>query len=688
MPAAGSGRAGLRVIVEASWFGHGSTGLVLLNLALMCLPYHGMSAQYEDGLEAAASVITWLFIAEMAMKLLAIGCKAYWSDGWNVLDGTIVIMSIVEMVLTAIFAGGGVKLSFLRILRMLRVARMLRLMKAWKGLYKIVMTVVEAMPQFSNVLILLFLITMICALLGMQLFGGAFNEASGYGDAPPLAPLPRHNFDYFVPAMLTCFVLSTGGWYTPMLAGVDVLGPAACIYYVVVVLLGTYVMMNLLVAVLLQLFAEAEERERAAVEDADEAEKRAEAEIQAAEAAEEAKEEEAKAEEAKAEAIVKVAEASATPFPTVGIPPALKVTPSEDDAERGVASSQQLHADDETHDEALRLIHPDDVALNCLPPTSELRQRCRSTVEHPAVDSTLMAAVILSSLLLALDSPRNDPDSALALVLRLSNYAFTLLFLAEAVLKAAAYGLLHTPRAYLKNGWNCLDFTILLISLGSILAEAVPALGFLKPLRALRVLRPLRLLSRNDGMRLVLASLAEALPAVFNVFGVMLALQLVSSVGRRPLNFRCLCCWLPLLLLTAFDSPLLPGLCHSRHAAIHGLLRLMHGPGDLRPPLVRRRVRSTITDASSTARTTIAHIRTSASAATPSSTRPPVAVAAATILTIPISSATPFTTASVATTATAATSQPPALPARRPSFRPSPHRPSTRCAGTVRGRSG
>jgi hypothetical protein len=77
----------------------------------------------------------------------------------------------VEIVLTIIFAGSGVKLSFLRILRMLRIARMLRLMKSWKGLYQIVMTVFNAMPQMANVLVLMFLISLIFALLGMQIFG-------------------------------------------------------------------------------------------------------------------------------------------------------------------------------------------------------------------------------------------------------------------------------------------------------------------------------------------------------------------------------------------------------------------------------------------------------------------------------------------------------------------------------------
>ena len=141
---------------------------LLLPTSHRCAPYHGMSEEYAERLEDDATIISWIFITEMALKLVALGCPGYWSDGWNCLDGSIVTMSIVEMVLTAIFAGGGMNLSFLRILRMLRVLRVLRLMKSWKGLYKIVVTTGKALPQMVNIFILMFLILLIFSLLGMQ----------------------------------------------------------------------------------------------------------------------------------------------------------------------------------------------------------------------------------------------------------------------------------------------------------------------------------------------------------------------------------------------------------------------------------------------------------------------------------------------------------------------------------------
>ena len=152
-PPAGSWREALAHGLASPWVDRGFTSLVLLNLIVMCLPYHGMSAVYSARLELATAIITWCFITEMALKLIGHGCAAYWADGWNTLDGAIVVTSICEMVLSTLATDTGVSISYLRILRMLRVARVLRLMRSWKGLYRVVLTVSEALPQMSNVFI-------------------------------------------------------------------------------------------------------------------------------------------------------------------------------------------------------------------------------------------------------------------------------------------------------------------------------------------------------------------------------------------------------------------------------------------------------------------------------------------------------------------------------------------------------
>ena len=90
-----------------------------------------------------------------------------------------------------------------------------------------------------------------------------------------------------------------------------------------------------------------------------------------------------------------------------------------------------------------------------------------------------------------------------------------------------AAAILPGEHAYLKSPWNRLDFALVIISFVYLLAAHSPEL---KAFRTLRVLRPLRLLSRNEGMKLVITSLVKSIPAVANVFGVVLACQLIFAV--------------------------------------------------------------------------------------------------------------------------------------------------------------
>jgi hypothetical protein len=161
-------------------------------------------------------------------------------------------------------------LSFLRILRMLRILRVLRLLRSWRGLYTIIVTFGAAVSQISNLFVLMSLVMLIFALIGMQLFGGAYNPATGFSrDAcpggvcadPDLDELPHYHFDYFSDALQTVFVLMTGEWIDAMDPATATLGPQYCIYFIVVVVIGRFGVMNLFIGILLNAFADSEEGE-------------------------------------------------------------------------------------------------------------------------------------------------------------------------------------------------------------------------------------------------------------------------------------------------------------------------------------------------------------------------------------------------------------------------------------------
>ena len=171
------------------------------------------------------------------------------------------------------------------------------------------------------------------------------------------------------------------------------------------------------------------------------------------------------------------------------------------------------------------------LSLGCLPPTSCIRYVCQCVVTHPVFDSFIILLIIVSSICLALDVPRLDPNSELKAQLDYLNYWMTGLFVGEMALKIVAYGFACTGEtAYLKDSWNVLDFNIVLISLLGLLADIVPLFGRLKALRILRVLRPLRLLQRNPGMKIIISSLIKTIPSCIDVSAVVMVFHIVFAI--------------------------------------------------------------------------------------------------------------------------------------------------------------
>ena len=162
--------------------------------------------------------------------------------------------------------------------------------------------------------------------------------------------------------------------------------------------------------------------------------------------------------------------------------------------------------------------------------SNPIRAACAGLAENKHFDAFIIFLIIFSSGCLALDAPRLDPTSPLAYWLSQLNVFFTIAFTVEATLKIIAYGSrVHAEWRTSSRGGTCSTLRSS-ASRSSAFATAVPQLRFLRSLRTLRVLRPLRLLSRNPGMKLIITSLFQVMPAVGNVAGVVFALQLVFAI--------------------------------------------------------------------------------------------------------------------------------------------------------------
>jgi hypothetical protein len=119
--------------------------------------------------------------------------------------------------------------------------------------------------------------------------------------------------------------------------------------------------------------------------------------------------------------------------------------------------------------------------------------------------------------------------------MKLSNVidiCFNIAFAAECFFKCIALGLIMDGGSYLRDGWNQLDFFIVITSLTDMILGLFIKLdfGIFKILRLLRTLRPLRVISHNVAMKMIVAALFESVGAIFNVLIVVLVVWLMFAI--------------------------------------------------------------------------------------------------------------------------------------------------------------
>lgn len=109
----------------------------------------------------------------------------------------------------------------------------------------------------------------------------------------------------------------------------------------------------------------------------------------------------------------------------------------------------------------------------------------------------------------------------------------SIIFVVECVLKIIVQGFYIGNKTYLKDPWNKLDFLIVLFSILTWVLEAVVEssnIAWVRGFRALRALRPLRVVSKNEGIKTVVNSLIQSVPALLNVLLIVLLFLLVFGI--------------------------------------------------------------------------------------------------------------------------------------------------------------
>nr|6VXO_A Chain A, NaChBac-Nav1.7VSDII chimera [Halalkalibacterium halodurans C-125]6VXO_C Chain C, NaChBac-Nav1.7VSDII chimera [Halalkalibacterium halodurans C-125]6VXO_D Chain D, NaChBac-Nav1.7VSDII chimera [Halalkalibacterium halodurans C-125]6VXO_E Chain E, NaChBac-Nav1.7VSDII chimera [Halalkalibacterium halodurans C-125]6W6O_A Chain A, NaChBac-Nav1.7VSDII chimera [Halalkalibacterium halodurans C-125]6W6O_D Chain D, NaChBac-Nav1.7VSDII chimera [Halalkalibacterium halodurans C-125]6W6O_F Chain F, len=181
-------------------------------------------------------VLLWIFTIEIAMRFLASNPKsAFFRSSWNWFDFLIVTLSLVELFLADV--------EGLSVLRILRVLRVLRAISVVPSLRRLVDALVMTIPALGNILILMSIFFYIFAVIGTMLFQHVSPEYFG-------------NLQL---SLLTLFqVVTLESWASGVMRPIFAEVPWSWLYFVSFVLIGTFIIFNLFIGVIVNNVEKAE----------------------------------------------------------------------------------------------------------------------------------------------------------------------------------------------------------------------------------------------------------------------------------------------------------------------------------------------------------------------------------------------------------------------------------------------
>ncbi|KAM6904720.1 voltage-dependent T-type calcium channel subunit alpha-1H [Xenentodon cancila] len=466
-----------QAVISHKLFDHVVLVFIFLNCITIALERPNIQHQSTERLFLCVSnyVFTAIFLAEMTIKVVALGfCfgkQTYLQSSWNILDGLLVFVSLVDILVSLAYTGGNRILGILRVLRLLRTLRPLRVISRAPGLKLVVETLITSLRPIGNIVLICCAFFIVFGILGVQLFKGKFYHCEGL-DTRNITNKSdclqanyrwirrKYNFDNLIQALMSLFVLSCkDGWVNIMYDGLDAVGvdqqpvrnhnPWMLLYFISFLLIVSFFVLNMFVGVVVENFHKCRQDQE---------------------------EEEARLREEKRLKMIEKKRRS---------------------KENGGAEAKQ------------RPYYAD---------YSPLRLSIHTLCTSHYLDLFITFIICINVFTMSIEH-YNQPQY-LEEVLKYCNYVFTIIFVIEALLKLMAFGI----HRFFKDRWNQLDVAIVALSIMGITLEELKMKAALpinptiiRIMRVLRIARVLKLLKMAKGMRALLDTVMQALPQVGNL---------------------------------------------------------------------------------------------------------------------------------------------------------------------------
>jgi len=198
--------------------------LILINAVILGLEtFPSVMERIGPLLLTLDSLILGIFVVEIVLRIAAHGWR-FFRDPWSLFDFIIVAIALVP-------SSG--PLAVLRTLRVLRVLRILTLMPSMRA---VVSGLISALPGLSSVIMLMALIFYVSAVMATGLFGERFPDWFG--------TLGETGYTLFQ-------VMTLESWSMGIARPVIDAFPYAWIFFVIFILITTFTMLNLFIAVII-----------------------------------------------------------------------------------------------------------------------------------------------------------------------------------------------------------------------------------------------------------------------------------------------------------------------------------------------------------------------------------------------------------------------------------------------------
>jgi voltage-gated sodium channel len=233
-------RQAMRRVVEADWFQNAIIGVIVVNAIVIGLETSETAMAYAGGLlHALDRIAVAIFVLEILAKLYVYRGR-FFASGWNLFDFLIVAAALIP-------AGREVA-----VLRALRILRALRLISAMPKMRQVVQGLLSAIPAMGTVIVLLGLIFYVSAVMATTLFGESFPDWFG--------TIGLSLYSLFQ-------IMTLESWSMGIVRPVMETYPYAWAFFVPFILVTSFTVLNLFIAIIVNAMQQAHGDEAAAERD-------------------------------------------------------------------------------------------------------------------------------------------------------------------------------------------------------------------------------------------------------------------------------------------------------------------------------------------------------------------------------------------------------------------------------------